>query len=145
MKNVMDRRLAGRLAQRALAIGRQGEVAAFGELLELLGVPAANVRRLAASALGKLAWLGVDQTAAVAALLPVAQADPHVQTRQYAIRAIKAYGAAAQDCVHDLRDIETNPSEKDYIRREMPPPAHDAFFIASVASTFSTTSSEVIL
>jgi len=117
MKNPMDRQLEKRLSQRAVEIGREGEVAGFDELLVLLRSPAANVRRLAASALGKLAWMGVDQSAAVAALAPVAQSDPHDQTRQYAIRALKAYGAAAGDCLPDLRDLARNPGGKDYLRR----------------------------
>ena len=45
----------------------------------MLSSASANVRRLAASALGKLAWLGMDQVAAVAALAPVARRDPHPQ------------------------------------------------------------------
>ena len=118
MKNPMDRQLEKRLSDRAVAIGREGEVSAFGELLELLRSSSANARRLSASALGKLAWMGVDQAAAIAALAPVARRDPHPQTRQYAIKALKAYGAAAQGCLHDLRDMAANPSEKDYIRRD---------------------------
>ena len=118
MKNPMDRKLEKRLSDRAVAIGREGNVGAFGELLTLLKSSSANARRLAASALGKLAWLGVDQVAAVAALAPVARGDPHAQTRQYAIKALKAYGAAAQNCLHDLRDMAANAAEKDYIRRD---------------------------
>jgi len=118
MKNPMDRQLEKRLSDRAVAIGREGEVAAFGELFELLRSSSANARRLAASALGKLAWMGVDQAAAVAALLPVMRCDPHAQTRQYAIKALKAYGAAAQGCLRDLHDMAGNPAEKDYIRRD---------------------------
>jgi hypothetical protein len=118
MKNPMDRQLEKRLSERAVAIGREGEVAAFKELLELLGSSSANARRLAASALGKLAWMGVDQAAAVAALAPMARRDPHPQTRQYVIKALKAYGAAAQGCLHDLRDMANNPAEKDYIQRD---------------------------
>ncbi|MBI4471266.1 MAG: HEAT repeat domain-containing protein [Acidobacteria bacterium] len=95
MKNPMDRQLEKRLSERAVAIGRAGEVGAFGELVEMLGSASANARRLSASALGKLAWLGVEQAAAVAALAPVARRDPHPQTRQYAIKALKAYGAVA--------------------------------------------------
>jgi hypothetical protein len=114
----MDRQLEKRLSDRAVAIGREGEVAAFGELLKLLGSSSANARRLAASALGKLAWMGVDQSTAVAALAPMARCDPHPQTRQYAIKALKAYGTAAQDCLHDLRDMAQNPAEKDYIQRD---------------------------
>ena len=59
MKNPMDRQLEKRLSERAVAIGREGEVAA----------------------LGKLAWMGVDQSAAVATLAPLARCDPHPQTR----------------------------------------------------------------
>lgn len=118
MKNPMDRQLEKRLSDRAVAIGRAGEVSAFGELIELLRSSSANARRLSASALGKLAWLGVDQAAAVAALAPVARRDPHPQTRQYAIKALKAYGAPAQGCLHDLQDMARNPAEKEYIRRD---------------------------
>ena len=81
---------------RAVAIGYEWEVSAVGALLVLLQSSSVNARRLAASALGKLAWLGVDQVAAVAALAPVARHDPHAQTRQYAIKALKADGAAAK-------------------------------------------------
>jgi hypothetical protein len=118
MKNSMDRSLEKKLSQRAVAIGREGEIAAFTELTEMLKSPSANVRRLSVSALGKLAWLGVDQPAAVDALIPVARSDSHAQTRQYAIRALKAYGVAAKDCLHDLRDMADNQSEKEYIRRD---------------------------
>jgi hypothetical protein len=118
MKNPMDRQLEKRLSERAVAIGREGETAAFPELLQLLKSSSANARRLSASALGKLAWLGVDQAAAVVALAPVARRDPHPQTRQYAVKALKAYGAAAQGCLRDLQDMAYNPSEKDYLRRD---------------------------
>lgn len=112
----MDRQLEKRFSDRALEIGREGNTAAFGDLLNLLRSSSANARRLAASALGKLAWMGVDRAAAVAALAPVARCDPHAQTRQYAIKALKVYGAAAGDCLPDLRDMAANPGEKDYIR-----------------------------
>lgn len=118
MKNPMDRQLEKRLSDRAVAIGREGDVDAFPELLQLLRSSSANARRLAASALGKLAWLGIDQAGAVAALAPLARRDPHPQTRQYVIKALKAYGVAAQGCLHDLRDISRNPAEKDYIQRD---------------------------
>ncbi|MBI3986361.1 MAG: HEAT repeat domain-containing protein [Lentisphaerae bacterium] len=118
MKNPMDRQLEKRLSDRSVAIGREGEVAAFGELVDALRSSSANVRRLSASALGKLAWLGVDQAAAVAALAPVARRDPHPQTRQYAIKALKAYGASARECLPDLQDMARNPAEKDYVRRD---------------------------
>ena len=114
----MDRKLEKRLSERVVAIGRDGEVSAFQELLDLVDSTSANVRRLAASALGKLAWSGVDQNAAVSKLAILARSDPHTQTRQYAIKALKAYGAASLGCLNDLKDMGHNPSEKDYIRRD---------------------------
>ena len=118
MKNPMDRQLEKRFSERAVAIGREGEIGAFDELLTLLDSSSANARRLAASALGKLAWMGVDQAKAVAALVPVVRNDPHAQTRQYAIRALKAYGAIAKHHLDDLRDMASNPMEKAYIQRD---------------------------
>jgi hypothetical protein len=118
MKNPMDRQLEKRLSERAVAIGREGNTAAFEELLDLLRSSSANARRLAASALGKLSWMGVNQASAVAALTPVVLNDPHTQTRQYAIRALKAYGVAAKGCLSDLRDMAGNPAEKPYIQRD---------------------------
>jgi len=118
MKNPMDRQLEKQLSERAVKIGRDGDVSAFDELLELLQSSSANVRRLSASAIGKLAWMGVDQAMAVTALAPVARSDVHSQTRQYAIKAIKAYGASAKSCLSDLRDMAANQGEKDYIRRD---------------------------
>ena len=137
MKNPMDRQLEKRLSDRAVAIGREGQVAAFAELLDLLQSSSANARRLAASALGKLAWLGVDQAAAVVAPAPVARLDPHPQTRQYAIKALKAYGVAAQDCLSDLHDMAVNASEKDYIQRDAAAAA--AFIEAAVRLAASAT------
>lgn len=118
MKNPMDRQLEKKLSDRAVIIGREGNSAAFDELFELLKSSSANVRRLSASALGKLAWMGVDQAKAVAALGPVALRDPHTQTRQYAIKALKAYGCASKGWLGDLRDMAANPAEKEYIRRD---------------------------
>ena len=140
MKNPMDRQLEQRLSQRAVQIGREGNIAAFDELLELSKSSSANVRRLAASALGKLAWMGIDQPTAVAALNPMARRDPHTQTRQYAIRALKAYGAAAKDCVSDLRDMAANEHEKAYIRSDASAAAEfidDAIRIAAAAVAHS--------
>lgn len=46
MKNPMARQLEQRLSARAVAIGREGEVGAFNELLSLLRSSSPNVRRL---------------------------------------------------------------------------------------------------
>jgi hypothetical protein len=111
----MDRQLEKRLAARAVELGCAGDGKALGELAILLAKPSAEVRRLAASAIGKLAG-EAEASAAVAALLPILR-DPHPQVRQYAVKALSAYGAAAQSALADLRDLAANASEKDYNRR----------------------------
>ncbi len=117
MKADMDRHLHHQCVQRALELGRGSDPAALSELVGLLAMPSDEIRRLAASAIGKLAGFGADAHAAVAALAPVALHDPHPQTQQYALKALKCYGAAARDHLHDLDDLATNEAAKDYVRR----------------------------
>lgn len=102
--------------QRALQLGRSGNPNALGELAELAQLPSNEVQRLSASAIGKLAEFGADAEQAVATLAPLAFAGRHPQTRQYAIRALKKYGAAAHGHVADLRDLARNPANRDYVR-----------------------------
>ncbi len=102
--------------RRALALGRTGEPAALPELIAMLALPSNEVQRLAASAIGKLAEFGANAEAAVAALAPLALKARHPQTQQYAIRALKGYGAAARAHVPDLRDLARNPAHSDYVR-----------------------------
>lgn len=102
--------------QRALHLGRSGDATALAELIALLRVPSNEVQRLAASAIGKLAGFGANAAEAVAALAPLALHARHPQTQQYAIRALKAYAAAAHTYLHDLRDIARNPAHRDYVR-----------------------------
>lgn len=116
MKSNMDWKQHHESVQRALALGRSGNHLALPELIALLKMPSAEIRRLAASAVGKLSGFGADPAAAVAALAPVATKDPHPQVRQYALKALKAYGAAAEPHLQDLRDTATNPSDRDYVR-----------------------------
>ena len=113
----MDRDNHHAAVQRALALGRSEDPAALNELTRLLTVPSAEVRRLAASAIGKLAGFGANPEIAVPALAPVALRDPHPQAQQYALKALKCYGAAAQTHLHDLDDLAANPKLKDYLRR----------------------------
>lgn len=112
----MERSRVIELRDRAVALGNAGDGAALPELARLLATPAAEVRRLAASALGKLAGVA-DSAAAVAALLP-AMRDAHPQVRQYAVKALKAYGAAAKTALSDLRDVAATPAETEYNRRD---------------------------
>ncbi len=72
---------------------------------------------MAASAIGKLAGFGADPRAAVEALAPIALRDPHPQARQYALKALKCYGSAGREHVHDLDDLAANQPAKDYVRR----------------------------
>ncbi len=112
----MDRQLEKKLAARAVELGRAGDGSALAELAGLLGKPSAEVRRLAASAIGKLAG-EASAAEAVAALLPALR-DPHPQVRQYAVKALSAYGASAADAAADLRDMAANTAEKEYNRRD---------------------------
>jgi hypothetical protein len=113
----MDQRSHHAAVQRAIALGRDTDPVVVPELIGLLSLPSAEVRRLAASALGKLAGFGADASTAVPALAPVALRDPHPQARQYALKALKCYGAAAAPHLHDLDDLAANEHAKDYVRR----------------------------
>jgi hypothetical protein len=46
-------------------------------------------------------------------------ADPHPQVRQYAAKALGAFGPAAEEALPDLRDLYRNPAEKDYVKRSV--------------------------
>lgn len=106
-----------RLAARTKELGESASAAAWAELVELARADSALVRRLAASALGKLAGI-VDAAAAVALLRPML-ADNHPQVRQYAAKALGAFGPAAEPALPDLRDLYQNPAEKDYVKRSV--------------------------
>jgi hypothetical protein len=102
--------------RRALELGRTGDPAALPELIGMLRRPSNEVQRLAASAIGKVVEFGADAAQAVTALAPLAVGARHPQTQQYAIRALRKCGAAAKDCVADLRDLARNPAQRDYVR-----------------------------
>jgi HEAT repeats len=108
----MDQILEKRSRERAVELGNSGDPSALFELIKLARSPAANVRRLAASAIGKLAGL-VDAGAAVSALVPMLR-DAKPQVRQYAARALSAFGPAAKCALPDLRDMAVSPVEKEY-------------------------------
>ncbi len=112
----MDKKLEQQFRQRAVDLGNSGDSAALPELIQLCNSPVPNVRRLAASAMGKLAGLA-DADEAVAALHPLLR-DMNPQVRQYAIRALKSYGIAAQCALADLRDMAASSVEKDYNQRD---------------------------
>jgi hypothetical protein len=117
MNSDMDPNLHHQCVQRALALGRGNDAEALPELARLLTMPSPEIRRLAASAIGKLAAYGADANLAVKALAHIALGDPHPQAQQYALRALKCYGAAARNHLKDLDDLAANQSLKDYVRR----------------------------
>lgn len=106
-----------KLAAHATALGKSASAEALGELIELVRSESPLVRRLAASALGKLSSI-VSAGAAVRALHPLLQ-DAHPQVRQYSAKALGAFGAAAKDALPDLRDLYKSPIEKDYVKRSV--------------------------
>jgi hypothetical protein len=105
------------LAARAAALGKSADAGAFGELAKLTRSESALVRRLAASALGKLAGI-LPAEPAVEHLRPLLL-DAHPQVRQYAAKALGAYGMHAESALPDLRDLFKNPAEKDYVKRSV--------------------------
>lgn len=113
----MDTANERKLAARATALGKSADADAFDELAELTRSTSPLVRRLAASALGKLAGI-VPAGTAVAALQPLL-ADSHPQVRQYSAKALGAFGTAARGVLEDLRDLYRNPNEKDYVKRSV--------------------------
>ena len=106
-----------RLAARATVLGESASASAFPELAALTRSESPLARRLAASALGKLSGI-VDSAASVDLLRPLL-ADRHPQVRQYAAKALGAFGAAAAAALPDLRDLFRNPAEKDYVKRSV--------------------------
>jgi len=106
-----------KIASRVKALGESASNDAFTELSEFTRSSSPLVRRLAASALGKLAGI-VDSTASVDLLRPLI-ADKHPQVRQYSAKALGAYGVAAKPALPDLLDMQKNPAEKDYVLRSV--------------------------
>ncbi len=106
-----------KLAARATTLGNSADRQAFSELKEMTGSESPLVRRLAASAIGKLAGI-VPAELAVPVLRPLL-ADDHPQVRQYTAKALAAFGTHAKEALHDLRDMLRNPGEKDYVKRSV--------------------------
>jgi len=106
-----------KLAARATALGKSASADALSELEQLVRSKSPLVRRLAASALGKLAEI-IPADAGVRALHPLLQ-DTHPQVRQYSAKALGAFGAAAKESLSDLRDLYKSPVEKDYVKRSV--------------------------
>lgn len=117
MNSFMDKDGHHAAVQRALELGRSTNPAVLAELCSMLKMPSSEVRRLSASAIGKLSGFGADAEMAVNALAPLALHDAHPQVQQYALKALKAYGEAGAHLVQDLRDLAQQPTVKDYVRQ----------------------------
>jgi len=101
---------------RAVELGNAGSAAGVFELFELLKSESAEVRRLAASALGKLADVMPDGGLVAAHLSIAAERDSHPQVRQYALKALAKHAKAAVPYLDDMRDIARDPTQKEYVR-----------------------------
>lgn len=106
-----------RLGARATALGNSADADALPELIGLTKSESPLVRRLAASAMGKLAGIATSGPA-VSALQPLLQ-DDHPQVRQYAAKALGGFGIHAKSALQDLRDLYANPAEKAYVKRSV--------------------------
>jgi hypothetical protein len=98
-------------ARRATELGNAGDPVAIGELLHLTSYVTPNVRRCAASALGKLAEHGAIKKA-VPRLCELTL-GPGPQVRQYALKALGKI--ADESALTALRDAANRPNEKEYI------------------------------
>lgn len=105
------------LAARVKVLGESADPVAYDELAESCRSPSPLVRRLAASALGKLSGV-VDARSSVETLLPML-ADHHPQVRQYVAKALGTFGADAKKALPALRDMVRNPAELDYVKRSV--------------------------
>ena len=106
-----------KLATYVRELGEKADPSAFSELADFTHSSSPLVRRLAASAFGKLAGI-VDSNASVDLLRPMLL-DPHPQVRQYSAKALGAFGVWAAPALDDLRDMYKNPKEKDYVKRSV--------------------------
>ena len=106
-----------KLASYIKKLGESASDNAFRELSVFCRSESPLLRRLAASAIGKLSGI-VDSTASVELLRPLLS-DTHPQVRQYSAKALGAFGVAAACALNDLRDIYKNPEEKGYVKRSV--------------------------
>ncbi len=96
-------------AARVHALGASGSLDALPELIDALTDANGNVRRLAASALGKL-----RAVAAIEPLLNLLEREPGPQVRQYVIKALGRIGDRRAQAM--LERISRDPTEIEYNR-----------------------------
>jgi hypothetical protein len=96
--------------QRLVALGETGDPEHLPEIIKGLSHADSSVRRLAASALGKIGHLD-----AVEALLSTLADETHPQVRQYSIKALGKIGDPRAQ--QTLEQIAVNPDEQEYNRK----------------------------
>lgn len=100
---------------RALELGLSGDASAGPELCKLAKSRYPEVRRLAASALGKIA--NAPPTALVVpTLFSLATQDERPQIRQYALKSLARYPRELLLILDDLKDLARDPTQKEYVR-----------------------------
>jgi len=90
--------------------------AAAREFEKFLASPFSDVRRLSASALGKMAPEHPSSDSFLPVLARLAQEDPHPQVRQYAAKAIGKYAAEAFLELDALKDVARDEAAPQYVR-----------------------------
>lgn len=126
-----DPKVALRQEQKAkvLELGNSNRGLAAREVIPFLKSEFSEVRRLAASALRKLANAYPDAHSVAIALSGPALNDPHPQVQQYALKAMTAYPKESFLYLTELKDVARNPTLKDYVR------AAAAETVAAIEST----------
>lgn len=97
-------------ASEVVAWGESGDQSYVPDLIAKLESPNGNIRRMAASALGKL-----RDRRAVGPLLDLLEGEPKPQVRQYAVKALGIIGA--REVWPVLQEIAEDPAEMYYVRR----------------------------
>lgn len=110
----------GRIAPEALSLplpeGLASRARAADELKGFLSLPSADVRRLAASALGKMAPERPAAAQFLTKLADLVRTDPHSQVRQYAARAIGRYPHEAALVIDAVKDAARDETAPNYVR-----------------------------
>ena len=114
---------------KVLELGNSNRGAAAREVIPFLKSEFSEVRRLAASALRKLANAYPDAHSVAIALSGPALNDPHPQVQQYALKAMALYPKESFLFLDELKDVARNPTLKDYVR------AAAAETVAAIEST----------
>ena len=105
-----------KLRARALELGNAPDGRGEAELRGLLKSRFPEVRRLAASALGKLSGHQMNARLIAEVLTGVAETDDHPQVRQYALKALAKYPEAAFQHLSRLQDVARDPTLREYVR-----------------------------